>query len=114
MWKVALADAAGTELYISSLIGQPVQRTTQGQRFWNWLGSVPHWIYPTVLRRDRETWRQAVMWVAGPCIAVALTGLWIGILRLRVGRRRYRGGRMTPYRGWMLWHHVSGLAGLRC
>ncbi len=111
LWKVALADAAGTELYISSLTGQPVQRTTRGQRFWNWLGSVPHWIYPTLLRRDREAWRQAVMWVAGPCIAVALTGLWIGIWRLRTGRRRYRGGRMTPYRGWMLWHHVSGLAG---
>lgn len=111
LWKVALDDAAGTELYISSLTGQPVQRTTRGQRIWNWLGSVPHWIYPTILRRDRQAWRQAVMWVAGPCIAVALTGLWIGILRLRAGRRRYRGGRMTPYRGWMLWHHVSGLAG---
>jgi len=111
LWKATLADGAGTELYISSLTGQPVQRTTGRQRLWNWLGSVPHWLYPTMLRRDRENWRQAVMWVSGPCIAVALTGLWIGLLRMRPGRRRYRGGRMTPYRGWMLWHHVSGLLG---
>ena len=111
LWKAKLADAAGTELYVSSLTGQVVQRTTWDQRVWNWLGSVPHWIYPTVLRRDGGLWRQVVMWVSGPCIAVALTGMWIGILRLRAGRRRYRGGRVSPYRGWMLWHHVSGLLG---
>ncbi|MET4898098.1 hypothetical protein RN629_13215 [Sphingomonadaceae bacterium jetA1] len=111
LWKASLADAAATDLYISSLTGQPVQRTTRGQRFWNWLGSVPHWLYPTILRRDQSAWRQVVIWVSGPCIAVALTGLWIGILRMRPGRRRYRGGRMTPYHGWMLWHHVSGLLG---
>ncbi|WP_343527800.1 PepSY domain-containing protein [Sphingomonas sp.] len=111
LWKADLVDAARTELYVSSLTGQVVQRTTRSQRVWNWLGSVPHWIYPTVLRRDGGLWRQVVMWVSGPCIAVALTGLWIGILRLRAGRRRYRDGRMTPYRGWMLWHHVSGLLG---
>ncbi|MET3439155.1 hypothetical protein [Sphingomonas sp. 1185] len=111
LWKATLADAAGTELYVSSLTGQPVQRTTRTQRVWNWLGSVPHWLYPTILRRDGGLWRQVVMWVSGPCIAVALTGMWIGILRMRLGRRRYRGGRVTPYRGWMVWHHVSGLLG---
>ena len=111
LWKATLADAGGSVLYISSLTGQPVQRTTRTQRFWNWLGSVPHWLYPTVLRRDNAAWRQVVMWVSGPCIAVALTGMWIGILRMRIGRRRYRGGRITPYRGWMMWHHVSGLLG---
>ncbi|WP_261271234.1 PepSY domain-containing protein [Sphingomonas sp. LC-1] len=111
LWKATLADVAGTQIYISDLTGQPVQRTTRGQRFWNWLGSVPHWIYPTVLRRDNQAWRQVVMWLSGPCIAVALTGMWIGILRMRIGRRRYRGGRVTPYHGWMVWHHVSGLLG---
>ncbi len=45
-----------------------------------------------------------------PLIIGAITGLWIGILRLRV-RRPYARGRMTPYRGWMKWHHVGGLIG---
>ncbi|WP_267347453.1 PepSY domain-containing protein [Sphingomonas sp. GM_Shp_2] len=111
LWRVALGDAAGTDIYVSSATGLPVQRTKRVQRIWNWLGSVPHWLYPTVLRQDNAAWRQAVMWVSGPCIAVALTGIWIGILRLRPGQRRYKAGRISPYRGWMLWHHVSGLVG---
>lgn len=111
LWKVSLADPAGTELYVSSSTGEVVQDTTRSERFWNWLGSVPHWIYPTVLRQDASAWRQVVLWVSGPCIAVALTGIWIGILRTRVRERRFKGGRMTPYHGWMLWHHVAGLVG---
>ena len=111
LWKVSLADPAGTVLYVSSATGLPVQRTTTSQRMWNWLGSVPHWLYPTILRQDQPLWRQVVLWVAGPGIAVALTGLWIGILRARFGQRRYRAGRISPYHGWMLWHHVSGLVG---
>jgi hypothetical protein len=111
LWKVALADAGGTELYVSSHSGEVVQRTTRSARFWNWLGSVPHWLYPTVLRQDNEAWRQVVMWVSGPCVAGAVTGMWIGILRTRPGRRRFKDDRITPYHGWMLWHHVAGLVG---
>ena len=111
LWKVSLDDAAGTELYVSSSTGGIVQATTRRERFWNWLGSVPHWIYPTILRQNQPAWRQVVLWVSGPCIAAALTGIWIGILRTRIGERRFRGGRVTPYHGWMLWHHVAGLVG---
>lgn len=111
LWKVALADASGTEAYLSSNTGAVVQVTTRRERFWNWLGSVPHWLYPTVLRQDQTAWRQVVLWVSGPCIAAAIAGMWIGILRTRIGVRRFKGGRMTPYNGWMLWHHVAGLMG---
>lgn len=111
LWKVALEDGAGTQLYVSSSTGTVVQATTRSERFWNWLGSVPHWIYPTVLRQNGEAWRQAVLWLSGPCIAAAVTGIWIGILRTRLRERRFKGGRMTPYHGWMLWHHIAGLAG---
>ncbi|HWK32564.1 MAG TPA: PepSY domain-containing protein, partial [Hyphomicrobium sp.] len=71
---------------------------------------IPHWIYFSPIRRDQELWRQSVMWLSGPLTIGAITGLWIGILRLRV-RRPYSRGRMTPYRGWMKWHHVGGLVG---
>ncbi|MBN8831108.1 MAG: hypothetical protein J0G94_10910, partial [Sphingomonadales bacterium] len=111
LWKVSLADGAGTQLYISSSTGGVAQSTTRTERFWNWLGSVPHWLYPTVLRQNGEAWRQVVLWVSGPCIAAAVTGIWIGLLRTRMGARRFKGGRMTPYHGWMLWHHVAGLVG---
>ncbi|MBO9671147.1 MAG: hypothetical protein J7485_11580 [Sphingobium sp.] len=111
LWKVSLAGPPGTQLYVSSSTGSVVQATTRSERFWNWLGSVPHWIYPRLLRQDNEAWRQVVMWVSGPCIAAALTGIWIGILRTRIGKRRFKGGRMVPYHGWMLWHHIAGLVG---
>lgn len=51
------------------------------------------------------------MWVSGPCIFGAITGLWIGLLRVRPGRRRFKDGRIIPYHGWMAWHHVAGLVG---
>jgi hypothetical protein len=111
LWKVTLDDPAGTQLYVSSTTGGAVQNSERTERFWNWLGSVPHWIYFTVLRQDNAVWRQVVMWVAGPCVAAAVTGMWIGLLRARFGQRRYRDGRITPYLGWMWWHHVAGLTG---
>jgi len=111
LWKAALSGEGGRVLYVSSQTGEVVLDTSARERFWNWVGSVPHWIYPTVLRQNNSVWRQVVMWVSGPCIIGAVSGVWIGLLRVRVGRRRYGTGQVTPYRGWMKWHHFGGLAG---
>jgi hypothetical protein len=111
LWQAELEGPGGRVLYVSSVTGEVVLDTDRRERAWNWLGSVPHWLYPRALREDQPLWRQVVMWASGPCILVALTGTWIGLMRLRAGRRRFKGGRMTPYRGWMKWHHVSGLVG---
>ena len=108
--KFALNDKLGSIVHVSSRTGEIVQYSTRSERFWNWLGAVPHWIYFTPVRKEQELWRQAVMWLSGPAVIGAITGIWIGILRVRV-RRRYSGGRITPYRGWMKWHHVGGLIG---
>jgi uncharacterized iron-regulated membrane protein len=107
MFLIALGDAEGTQLYVSARSGEIVLDTTRSERIWNWVGSIPHWIYPTVLRKDAGVWRQVVLWISGICMAVAASGIWIGILRVRL-RRRYTGGAITPYRGWMAWHHVTG------
>jgi hypothetical protein len=111
LWRAALKGSGGRALYVSSRTGAVMLDTDAHERFWNWLGAVPHWLYPTALRQHPEGWRQVVIWVAGPCVLAAITGLWIGLLRVRLGRRRFKGGRVTPYRGWMLWHHVAGLTG---
>lgn len=110
LYLFALDDGAGTEIYTSSRTGEIIQRTTRASRFWNYLGSVPHWIYFTAIRANGELWRQMVMWLSGSVAVVAVTGLWLGIVRLRV-RRRYAGDRITPFRGWLKWHHISGLIG---
>lgn len=111
LWRVRLAGPGQRDLYVSGTSGAVVLDTDAHERFWNWLGSVPHWIYPTVLRQHPEAWRQMILWASGPAILVAVTGLWIGLLRLRLGRRRFPGRRITPYRGWMEWHHLAGLVG---
>jgi PepSY-associated TM region len=110
LYLISLGDAAGTEIYVSSRTGEVALDTTRWERIWNWFGSVPHWIYPTVLRRDGGLWRQVVLWISGTGIVVAVTGFWIGVLRVRF-RRRYLDGAVTPYFGWKSWHHIAGLIG---
>ncbi|QPF84148.1 PepSY domain-containing protein [Bradyrhizobium genosp. L] len=110
LYLIALGDPDGTELYVSSRSGEIALDTNRQERVWNWLGAIPHWIYPTVLRKDGPLWRDVVLWISGVCLVVAVTGFWIGILRLRL-TRRYARGTISPYRGWMAWHHVAGLIG---
>ena len=59
--RVALGDAAGTEIYVSSRTGEIVLDTTRSERGWNLVGSVLHWIYPTVLRSNWALW-DGVVW----------------------------------------------------
>ncbi|GEP04927.1 PepSY domain-containing protein [Methylobacterium oxalidis] len=107
---VALGDGAGTELYVSGVTGAVVLDTTARERFWNWLGAVPHWLYPTPLRARPDLWRDVVLWVSGFGVAGALSGLALGIWRLRP-RRRYPSGSATPYRGIARLHHLFGVVG---
>jgi hypothetical protein len=108
--KVALGDPAGTELYVSQATGEIALDTTRFERAWNWLGSVPHWIYLTPLRARAELWRTVLLWLSGLAALGALSGLAVGIWRLRL-RRRSTKGAVTPYRGLARWHHLFGLAG---
>lgn len=112
--RFALNDAADTELYVSARSGEVALETTARERGWNWLGAVLHWVYFTELREHPRLWRQWVLWLAAFSLLVAVSGLWIGISRLRLRRpypdRQTGGHRYSPYRGWALWHHWSGVA----
>ncbi|WP_345821320.1 PepSY-associated TM helix domain-containing protein [Methylobacterium fujisawaense] len=108
--KVVLDDAAGTELYVSQVTGEVALDTTRFERGWNWAGAVAHWIYLTPLRARADLWRTVLLWLSGFAALGALSGLAIGIWRLRL-RRRYAGRAVTPYRGLARWHHLFGLAG---
>jgi hypothetical protein len=44
-------DDTGAQIYVSSNTGRVVQVTTPHQRFWGWLGAVPHPLAPLALRR---------------------------------------------------------------
>ena len=103
--RVALGDAAGTELYVNGATGEIFQDTNRRERVLSWFGAIPHWLYPTVLRRDQALWSQVVIVTSGIGVFLAATGLYAGIIRWRCGL----GSRVSPYRGWWYWHHVLGL-----
>jgi len=103
LWRVDYAG--GDSAYVAGS-GEVVQHTTRAERFWGWLGAVPHWLYPTLLRQNGALWSQTVIWASLTGCFLTATGLWIGIARVR----RSRGGRMgSPYRGIWWWHHMAGL-----
>lgn len=105
-WRVRLADPAATDIYVSQASGEVVQRTTGAARVLNWLGAVPHWLYPTLLRQYPKLWTQVVIWTSLAGVFLTLAGLYLGILSWRP----FRDKRLSPFRGLMTWHHLTGLA----
>ena len=103
--RVRLDDPDATVLYVSSRTGEVVQRTTRAERGWNWVGSVPHWIYVTAIRRHWVLWDALVWWLAAAGTVGVGTGLVMGLVRWRRSAR----SRVSPYYGAMYWHHVTGL-----
>ena len=111
MHRVALDDGAGTEIYVSGKTGEVVMRTTRWGRALAYAGPVAHWLYLPVLRRNGPLWLQVVIWSSIAGCLLCVSGLIAGLIRfapfrpLVVQRQRT----MTPYRGWMKWHHYAGL-----
>ncbi|MET4803116.1 PepSY domain-containing protein [Bradyrhizobium sp. LB11.1] len=106
LFRIALGNAPGTEIYVSSRTGEIVLDTARSERGWNWVGSVVHWIYPTVLRSSWSLWDQIVSTLSLVALIAAVLGAVLGVVRIRI-----RGGLIsTPYRGWHALHHIIGLA----
>lgn len=102
----ALDDAAGTELYVSSVTGEVVRDSTRRERVLNYFAAVTHWIYPHALRQFPDAWGWVVDVFAGAGTLLAISGLWIGVERVRrplpVARSRSL--------HWLRWHILAGLA----
>lgn len=105
LYRIALNDKAGTELYIASVTGEVLLDTARAERRWNYLGSVVHWIYPTALRKTWVAWDRTVWWLSLAALVAALSGAVLGSIRFRGAVHRIGG----PRRGWRDWHHVLGL-----
>lgn len=104
LYRFRAEDAAGTEIHVSGTTGEVVQQSTAHERFWNWPGSIAHWIYPTVLRRHPVAWHYTV-------VLTSAAGVFLVAFGVYIGWQRYRRlpGRRWPYRGVALWHHYVGL-----
>ena len=104
-YRLIFDDPAGTQIYVSSETGEVALWTTAPQRFWNWFGAVPHWLYFTELRKDGPLWSQIVIWTSIVGGFLTVLGLYLGIAQFKRGKS----GRLSPYRGWFYWHHIIGL-----
>jgi hypothetical protein len=110
--RVNFHDPEGSVVYVSEQSGEVVLRTTSRERRWNWVGAVLHWIYFAPLRSHWVIWDRLVWWLSLAATCSTLAGVWLGIVRYLANRRAHRRG-LTPFRGWLGWHHRIGLvAGL--
>ena len=105
LFRYDLNDDAGTEVYVSSRSGKVVLSTTRSIRIANYLGSIPHWIYPAPLRHHASVWRALLWWLSLLGTAGAAIGVIIGVVKLGVAIR----DRTRPYRGLQALHHALGL-----
>ena len=103
LYRIALNDIEGTEFYVSSVTGEVVLDTTAHERAWNYVGSVTHWIYPTILRSQWAVWDKTVWTLSLVALIAAVSGSVLGIVRMNLAN-------LSPYAGWHGWHHVLGLA----
>jgi uncharacterized iron-regulated membrane protein len=107
----ALGDNAKTEIYISSRSGEVVMDTTASERFLAYLGPVAHWLYLPILRRNGPLWTDVIISLSTAGCVLCVLGLIVGLTRFSPRRRFLRRGArsMSPYVGWMKWHHYAGL-----
>ncbi len=110
MYRVSLADRQATQLYVSARTGEVVQKTRGYERAWNWPGAVVHWLYFTPLRRSFAAWDQTVWWVSLVGLGTTAVGIGLGVYRTA----KKMGGKqpaVSPFKGWLKWHHILGLCG---
>lgn len=109
LFRIALNDTNGTELYISSRTGEVIRDSTRLERGWNYLGAILHFFYP-LKGEFFDKWRSdIIIYTALVGTVLALLGMWVGVLRWRF-KGRFANGSRSPYRNnWTRWHHISGL-----
>jgi len=105
VYKFKMDDAAGNYVYVSMHTAEVVQMVNARQRLLAWLGPIPHWIYPTILIRNRPVWSQVVIWVSLMGTMMCLAGIIMGFVRYK----RKRGMQFSPYKKvWFKYHHYTG------
>jgi uncharacterized iron-regulated membrane protein len=103
LFRFVFNDPEQTNIYVSGSNVQVVHWTTATERFWNWLGTIPHWLYFTELRSNVVLWTEVVISTSVLGTFLTVLGLYLGISQFKA-----RPG-FSPYRGWFYWHHIAGL-----
>jgi uncharacterized iron-regulated membrane protein len=103
LFRFAFDDPEKTNIYVSGSNAQVVHWTTATERFWSWLGTIPHWLYFTQLRSNVVLWTEIMIWTSVLGTFLTVLGLYLGISQFKARAR------FSPYRGWFYWHHIAGL-----
>jgi hypothetical protein len=106
----SFANSAADQVYVSLVTGEVVQHTTSNSRLLAWTGSIPHWIYPAFLRRQREVWRWVVIVLGSLACGLSVMGWWLG-WRLRQTMSRPVRKPVSRAFAWKRWHARIGLWG---
>ena len=113
MLMYAVTDESQTHVYVSTAGAEVVTLSTRRQRLMAWLGAIPHWIYPTMLRRHVQAWSTMIIILAALGTLMCVAGLTIGVWQWRFRAVRTRSGNRrphSPYREFVMrWHHILGL-----
>lgn len=105
VWRIKFDDPGRSWVYVNERTGEVFQHATISERWLSWFGAVPHWLYPTLLRENQTLWYQTVIWLAAAGTFLTVTGVVIGVAKLRG-----KSGQWWPYkRPVWLWHHMFGV-----
>jgi uncharacterized iron-regulated membrane protein len=103
LFRFTFDDPEKTNIYVSGLNAQVVYWTTATERFWSWLGTIPHWLYFAQLRSNVVLWTEIMIWTSVLGAFLTVLGLYLGITQFKTRAK------FSPYRGWFYWHHIAGL-----
>lgn len=108
IYKFYFGDQDKHQLYITSQTGDALQFTNKDNRFWSWLGAIPHWVYFTSLRQNTKLWTNVITCLSGIGCIICIAGIIIGI-RAYIIQYRKKKEWGSPYRKFAYkWHHVMG------
>ena len=102
--RVRFADPQQTEVYFSARSGELLQASTRRERAMAWVGAIPHWVYPTLLRQERALWRYTVLALSTVGLLVTLSGMVVGVHVHRATRKR-----RAPRDPYLRWHQLLGI-----
>ena len=109
LYKFYFDDKEKHELFISGVNGEPQQLSTRSERFWAWVGAIPHKFYITPIRTDVDRWKKSISFVSSICLIAAISGWVLGFYLLANTYRRKHAIHNPYKKKWYRWHYFFGM-----
>ncbi len=106
IFKVDFENDDKTYTYVSSLTGEILASNNSKERFWSWLGAIPHWIYFKDIRIHNTFWYQLIVWLSALGFIMVITGIFTGIVRYK---KKPKANFKRFKNKWYNFHYYFGL-----